>query len=139
MILKNLLRRKSRTLLTVLGISIGVAAIIGLGAMADGLEAGYSSMLGGSQADFVLSDPEAMDISLSSLDENLSIELADLPEVEAVSALLQGIVQVGNSPYFFVFSYPEDSFSLDRYDVIEGIGIYDHAAQNGTGRPVLLL
>ena len=48
MILKNLLRRKGRTLLTVLGISIGVAAIIGLGAMANGLQAGYSSMMSGS-------------------------------------------------------------------------------------------
>ena len=48
MFLKNLLRRKTRTALTVLGISIGVAAIIGLGALANGLQAGYSSMLSGS-------------------------------------------------------------------------------------------
>ncbi|TFH37861.1 MAG: ABC transporter permease, partial [Anaerolineales bacterium] len=55
MILKNILRRKGRTFLTVLGISVGIAAIVGLGALAEGFEAGYTSMLSGSSADLVLS------------------------------------------------------------------------------------
>ena len=33
MIIKNLFRRKGRTLLTLAGIAIGVAAIVGLGAL----------------------------------------------------------------------------------------------------------
>ena len=37
MVLKNLFRRKGRTLLTLTGIAIGVAAIIALGAMAEGM------------------------------------------------------------------------------------------------------
>jgi ABC-type antimicrobial peptide transport system permease subunit len=44
MVLKNLFRRKGRTLLTLVGIAIGVAAIIALGAMAEGMRAGYTSM-----------------------------------------------------------------------------------------------
>ena len=40
MIFKNLRRRKGRTFLTVLGISVGVAAIVALGALADGIQAG---------------------------------------------------------------------------------------------------
>jgi putative ABC transport system permease protein len=47
MIYKNLIRRKGRTILAVLGISIGVAAIIGLGALTEGLQAGYGSVLTG--------------------------------------------------------------------------------------------
>jgi ABC-type antimicrobial peptide transport system permease subunit len=39
MVIKNLIRRKGRTLLTILGVAIGVAAIISLGTLADGLEA----------------------------------------------------------------------------------------------------
>jgi hypothetical protein len=53
MIFKNLFRRKGRTILTLLGISIGVAAIVALGAMAEGLRAGYTAMASGSQADLV--------------------------------------------------------------------------------------
>jgi len=37
MILKNLLRRKGRTFLTVFGIAVGVAAIVALGVLADGV------------------------------------------------------------------------------------------------------
>jgi ABC-type antimicrobial peptide transport system permease subunit len=44
MVLKNLFRRKGRTLLTLVGIAIGVAAIIALEAMAEGMRAGYTSM-----------------------------------------------------------------------------------------------
>ena len=41
MIWRNLVRRKGRTILTILGVSIGIALIIGLGSLASGLEAGY--------------------------------------------------------------------------------------------------
>jgi ABC-type antimicrobial peptide transport system permease subunit len=37
MILRNLLRRKARTFLTLLGIAIGVAAVVALGAVGRGL------------------------------------------------------------------------------------------------------
>jgi ABC-type antimicrobial peptide transport system permease subunit len=90
MIIKNLLRRKIRTLLTVIAISIGVAAIVALGAMADGLRAGYGSMLSGSKADLVMSQPDAYDISFSVVDEKIADELAGMPEVAEVSGMLQG-------------------------------------------------
>lgn len=138
MILKNLLRRKARTALTVLGISVGVAAIVALGAMASALKAGYDSMLTGSKADLILSQPNAFDPSLSSVDETIGDDLAAMPEVKAVSSMLQGIVQAENSPYFYIFGYPEDSFILNRYPVIEGVGFADRQAQSLRGKPVIL-
>lgn len=138
MILKNLLRRKARTILTVLGISVGVAAIIALGAMADALKAGYDSMLTGSKADLILSQPNAFDPSLSSIDEKIGPELAAMPEVRAVSGMLQGIVQAERAPYFYIFGYPEDSFALNRYPVIDGVGFADREAQSKRGKPLIL-
>jgi len=64
MILRNLLRRKARTSLTVIGIAIGVAAIVALGVMAEGMRAGYAAMARGSQADLVLSQKGTMDITM---------------------------------------------------------------------------
>ncbi len=138
MILKNLLRRTGRTLLTVLGISIGVAAIIALGALADGIQTGYDSFLTGSKADLVLSQPDAMDISLSAVDEEIGPELAAMSEVTAVSGMLQGMVQTEDVPYFFVFGYPEDSFILSRFKIIEGVGLDDREVQRARGKPLLL-
>lgn len=138
MIFKNLLRRKGRTLLTVLGISIGVAAIIGLGALAEGLEAGYSSVMGGSQADLVLSDPDAFDIIMSAIDETVGDELRAMPEVEAVSGMMQGLVQTEGTPYFFVFAYDEGSFVLSRFNIVEGHALDSREAHAVRGRPILL-
>lgn len=138
MILRNLLRRKGRTLLTVLGISIGVAAIIALGALAEGLEAGYSSVLGGSQADFVLSEPDTFDIIMSSVDESIGPELAAMPEVAEVSGMVQGLVQAEDTPYFFVFAYTDGSFPLERFTVVEGLGLDSREAERARGKPLLL-
>src|SRR3990170_6105446 len=138
MVLKNLLRRKGRTLLTVLGISVGVATIIGLGALADGLESGYQNMLSGSQADLVLSQPDSFDISYSSVDQAIGGELNNMPEVAAASGFLQGFVQTEGIPYFFIFGYPEDSFILSRFQIISGTGLVSREVKLVRGKPILL-
>ena len=138
MVLKNLLRRKTRTLLTVTGIAIGVAAIIALGAMAEGLQSGYGSMLAGSKADLVISQPNSFDISYSSVDEGIQAELEAMPEVEAISGMLQGWSQTEGEPFFFVFGYPVDSFVLDRFNIIKGTGLGNYDARKLKGKPVLI-
>ncbi len=138
MIFKNLFRRKGRTFLTVLGISIGVAAIVALGALADGVQAGYDSFLTGSKADLVLSQAEAMDVSMSSIDESIGRDLLAMSEVAEVSAMMQGMTQTEGVPYFFVFGYPEDSFVLGRFKIIDGVGLDDHEAQRMHGKPLIL-
>jgi ABC-type antimicrobial peptide transport system permease subunit len=138
MVWRNLLRRKGRTVLTVLGVSIGVAVIIGLGSLGSGLQVGYSSMLAGSNADLILSEPDAYDLSMSSIDETVGPDLLAMPEVSAVSGMLQGLVQAENNPYFFVFGYPEGSFTLDRYHIIQGVDLYSLEATRERGRPMIL-
>lgn len=136
--IKNLLRRKIRTLLTVIGIAIGVAAIIGLGAMANGLESGYGSMLSGSTADLVLSQPGSLDISYSSIDEEVGKELANAPEVAEIVGMLEGFAQAENEPFFFVFGHPKDSFVLGRFQIVEGVGLDSREVQSVRGTPILL-
>jgi putative ABC transport system permease protein len=138
LILKNLFRRKGRTILTIAGVSIGVAAIVALGAMAEGFEASYNSMLSGSQADYVISQPDAFDISMSSVDEELGEKLEAMSEVEAVSGMLEGFVQAEGIPYFFVFGYPEDSYVLSRFQIVEGDPLDAPQSSRGQGKPLLL-
>jgi putative ABC transport system permease protein len=138
MVWKNLVRRKGRTILTILGVSIGIAIIIGLGSLAQGLQAGYSSMLSGSNADLILNEPDAYDLSMSSIDEQVGDEIQAMPEVDAVSGMLQGLVQAEGNPYFFVFGYPEGSFTLDRYNIIEGNALYSPEATRERGNPMIL-
>ncbi|MCJ7532177.1 MAG: ABC transporter permease, partial [Anaerolineales bacterium] len=138
MVLKNLFRRKLRNLLTALGIGVGVAAIIGLGALAQGLNSGYSSMMSSSQADLVLSQPDTMDVTYSAVDEEIGPQLLAMPEIKAVSGMLESYSQAESSPFFFIFSYPEDSFILKRFQVIEGVGLDSREAKQAHGTPILL-
>jgi len=138
MILKNLLRRKGRTILTVFAIAIGVATIVALGALADGVQTGYDSFITGSKADLVLSQNDAMDVSMSSLDESIGVELAAMAEVSDVSAMMQSFVQTETVPYFFVFGYPEDSFALGRFKIIEGVGLGSREADQARGAAIIL-
>lgn len=137
-ILRNLLRRKTRTLLTVLGISIGAAVIIGLGTMAEGFQAGYNNMMTGSKADFVLSQPDSYDISMSTVKEEIGEEVRSLPEVLEISGMTEGIVTTDDSPYFFVFGYPNDSFVLSKFIITDGIGLSSPKAVSSKGKPVIL-
>jgi ABC-type antimicrobial peptide transport system permease subunit len=138
LILKNLLRRKTRTFLTVLGISIGAAAIIGLGSLADGLQAGYNGMMTGSRADFVLSQPNSYDISMSTVREEVGKEILALPEVSKISGMTQGIVTTESVPYFFVFGYPADSFIMTKFAIVEGVDLNTPEANSSRGKPVIL-
>jgi putative ABC transport system permease protein len=138
MVFKNLLRRKGRTFLTVLAIAIGVAAIVALGALANGIQEGYDSFITGSKSDLVLSQSDAMDISLSSIDERIGVELAAMSEVAAVSGMVQSLVQTEVVPYFFVFGYPEESFILGRFNIVDGVGLESREAVNAHGKPIIL-
>jgi len=138
MIFKNLLRRKGRTILSIIGISVGVAAIVGLGALANGLSAGYDAFLTGSKADLIVSSPDAFDVSMSTVDESIANQLEAMSEVAAVSGMLEGIVKAEEIPLFFVFGYPEDSFILGRFNIIAGVGLGSREARSTRGNPVLL-
>ena len=138
MILKNLLRRKARTLLTILAISMGVMAIIALGSMAVGVEEGYGSMISGSKADLILHQPNTVDVSLSTVDEEVGDRLAAMPEIDKISPMVEGYVPTDASPYVFIFGYPDDSFLLDRFQIIEGVPFSDPLAKRQSGKPLLL-
>ena len=136
MVFKNLFRRKGRTILTLLGIAIGVAAIIALGAMAEGLQAGYTSMARGSQADLVLSQANAMDITMGSVEEAAAEQALAWPEVADVTGMLMGNVKAEDSPYFYIFGYDPQGFAIAHFKVVEGQELSE--ARGVRGKPCLL-
>ncbi|TAK11159.1 MAG: ABC transporter permease [Anaerolineae bacterium] len=138
MIWKNLVQRKGRTLLTVLGIGVGVMAIVILGSLAEGITSGYDSIVTGGNADLVLTQPDVLDVSLSGIDQDLEIQLLDMAEIAKVSGMVQGIVTAGDAPYFFIFGYSTDSFMLDRFTIQEGVGLDSPEAHTGRGTPIII-
>ncbi|HIP95958.1 MAG TPA: ABC transporter permease, partial [Anaerolineae bacterium] len=137
MIIKNLWRRKTRTLLTVFGITIGVAAIVALGALAEGLAAGYGALGGGSGADLLVAQADAVDIVFSTVDEEVGTALANMPGVETVSGMVYTFAATEGVPYFIVFGYEPDEFAIQHFKIVAGEGLTEQAARGG-GRPLIL-
>jgi ABC-type antimicrobial peptide transport system permease subunit len=136
MVFKNLFRRKGRTILTLVGIAIGVAAMVALGALGAGMAAGYQAMAGGSQADLVLSQADAWDPTMSVVEEHVGDELRAMPEVRQVAGMLMGNVSAqGGAKCFFIFGHDPDGFVIQHFRVVRGEGL---AARGVRGRPLLL-
>jgi ABC-type antimicrobial peptide transport system permease subunit len=136
MVFKNLFRRKGRTVLTLVGISIGVAAIIALGAVAGGLKSGFAAMSQGSQADLVLSQASAMSSLISSVDEALADKVRALPEVADVTGMLFTNALIDNETYLFIFGYDPDGFAIDHFRIVEGQSLAE--ARGVRGKPLIL-
>jgi len=119
MVLKNLLRRATRSLLTIAGIAIGVAAVVALGAMAQGIAKNYTSAVGLSN-DLLVTQANAYDIVFSSLDETIGDRLRAVPGVENVEAGVFGWINVDSIPYFLVYGYEPGSVAAAHYRIVEG-------------------
>ena len=136
MILKNLFRRKGRTILTLVGISIGVAAIVALGAVARGMQAGFSAMTQGSQADLVLTQADTLSALLSSVDQAVADDLRTWPEVADVDGVLLTNVLLEDSSYLFLFGHDPEGFAIAHFRIVEGQSLAEARAVRG--KPLVL-
>ncbi|HEX9118787.1 MAG TPA: ABC transporter permease, partial [Anaerolineae bacterium] len=119
MILHNLWRRPVRTLLTMAGIAIGVAAVVALSAMAEGLMRNYTSAIGLSN-DILVSQANAYDVLFSSLNEDLRLRIQAVPGVEVVEPGVYTWIATNEMPFFLLFGYETDSRALRHYRIVEG-------------------
>jgi ABC-type antimicrobial peptide transport system permease subunit len=140
MIFQSLFRRAIRTLLTTLGIAVGVAAVVALGALAEGFVTGYTAMAGGSGADLLVMQDDALDIMFSAVDQTTGGVLAGLSGVEQATAMIYTFAATDGAPYFIVYGYDPDGFAIGHFKIVEGEPLSRRAEnpRQGQGRPLLL-
>jgi ABC-type antimicrobial peptide transport system permease subunit len=102
------------------GIGIGVAAVIALGAMAQGIAEGYAAFAGGSGADLLVIQTDAGDLTLSSVDEQVGERIAQLADVRNVSGVIFNMVQLKTIPYFIIGGYDPEEIAIQHFKIIEG-------------------
>ncbi|MBL8094071.1 MAG: ABC transporter permease [Anaerolineales bacterium] len=120
MLIKNLWRRRTRTLLTALGVAIGVAAVIALTAFGEGMADGFQGVMAASEADLTVGQKDAMMLLFSSVDAEVGSELKQIPGVHAVAGTIVGFVQMTDAPYFVVMGEDPRGFAMARYRLIAG-------------------
>ncbi|HEX9074208.1 MAG TPA: FtsX-like permease family protein, partial [Anaerolineae bacterium] len=119
MALRNLLRQRTRTLLTTLAIGIGVGLVVALGGMGEGLLQQFSA-IGGQTGDLMITEAKASDISLAAIDDKVGRFAAGLPAVESVSGMLIGIAAAPGAPYFLAFGLDPTSFAIRHFAITDG-------------------
>ncbi len=136
MIFKNLFRRKGRTILTLIGIAIGVATIVALSSVAKGVRAGFAAMTQGSQADLILAQARGLSALVSSFDEAVADEVRALPEVADVDGMLYSNALIDGKSYLFVFGHNPQGFAIDHFRIREGQSLA--GARGVRGKPLIL-
>src|SRR5579863_494246 len=114
LIVNNLLRRMGRTLLTALGVGLGVATIVALLAVSDGLTqtaAGFAH-LGGS--DLGVFQAGVSDPTVSVLETSDVARLQRNSDVAAATPLLLIVSRVRHDPSAFVFGTDPSGFFAQR-------------------------
>src|SRR4051794_37533872 len=91
-ILKNMLRRGVRTVLTVLGLGIGIAAVVALLGIAWGFESSFMKLYSAKAIDLVIVKAGVSDRLTSNLDASVGDRIARVEGVRAVAGSLMDVV-----------------------------------------------
>lgn len=103
LIIKNLVRQRVRTTLTVLGIGVGITTVVALGAITAGLKATAGDLIRVGGADLMVAQKGAADLSFSTVSERELAALERTPGVARATGALMHFSQVGSSPFFLTF------------------------------------
>jgi putative ABC transport system permease protein len=120
LVLRNLFRQRVRTVLTVLGISIGITTVVALGAVTSGLKTTMGELVRGGGADFMVAQAGASDLTFSVVSERDVAALAARPDVERATGMLLEVADVGANPYFLIFGYERAGLAAERLRLLSG-------------------
>ncbi|RME43604.1 MAG: ABC transporter permease [Caldilineae bacterium] len=120
MALRNLWRRRGRSLLTLTGIAIGVGLIVSLGAMTEGTIRSFTAMNASTGAELMAMQAGVADMSFSAIDERIGRAIEAMPEVEEVSGLIFGVASTPDIPFVLVWGVEPTARVLAHYRIVEG-------------------
>lgn len=120
LIFKNLLRHRTRAILTILGISIGIATIVVFGLITSGLTDAIGNVIKPGNADFTVAKAGSADIVLSFLDEEQVETIRTTEGVQEIASFVFTISQSGGNPYFVIGGTDAEDLGLQGVKVVEG-------------------
>lgn len=118
-IVRGLLRRPVRTSLTLLGISIGIGAVVALVGLASGYEKSIVKQLDTIGIDIVVSNMSG-GIMPKVFDESLQARIAALPNVAEVTSVLMQMQSIEDAPMMMVSGREWGGFTWDKLRLVEG-------------------
>jgi putative ABC transport system permease protein len=115
LVFRNLIRQKIRTGLTVLGITIGITAVVALGIITESAKASTVELLRAGGSDFAVGRHGSADLTLSVVTADDLEKVRGYDEVEHASGVLLAFSRVGSNPFFAQLGI--DPADLDFFDL----------------------
>ncbi len=124
-LLKNLLRRKTRTLLTSCGVAVAVGTTIALLGLSDSFERGTLNDLQQRGIDIIVIEKGVLDQLSSDLQESAGEQIRAIPGVVAVEPAMVELVgysdpNTGNTINVLLQGWRPESFQFHEFEIIEG-------------------
>lgn len=134
LIIKNVRRQKTRTALTVLGISLGIATIVVLGILTGGLKKSYEGTIKSGQADFTMAQANVADFSFSSITDGQLKRIRSTKGVKNAVGVLMGFAQTQKNPFFTMFGIAREDIGLMGVKLTKGRYFKDDADELVAGK-----
>jgi len=118
-LIKDIFRKKTRAILTILGISIGVCVCIIMLGVGESIKNSFKDVYGKRQIDIVIQEKDQLSILLSRLDAGIAADVKKIPSVSDATATLLYIHKIKASAVP-VFGWEQESFLFDVVELVSG-------------------
>ncbi len=118
-VVRDLRRRPLRTILTIVGIAIGIAAVVALVGMASGYEKGIVKQLDVIGIDVIVSNMEG-GLMPKAFDEAILREIQTMPGVAEATSVLMQMLSVEDAPMIMVSGREWGGFTWEKLDLVRG-------------------
>ena len=119
-ILRNLVRQPVHAGLTLLGLSVGIATVVGLGAITSGVERSALLTIQAGDADFVVAQRTSAGLMFSSMTEEDWHRIEGRDGIELATGAVVFISRVGRDPYFRTIGLEPEQLSEVAPPLVEG-------------------
>lgn len=120
LILKNLLRRRSRSLLTIIGIAIGIGAVVALTSLAWGFERGWTNVYKARGTDLIVTKTTTRSAMPAPFSATIANELRALPKVREAAGILSDMFSVEDSPALVVIGWESGTSLWEHLNLVQG-------------------
>ncbi|MBE3133847.1 MAG: ABC transporter permease [Acidobacteria bacterium] len=119
-VVKNLLRRPVRSLLTLVGIAIGIGAVVALTSLAWGFERTWTNTYRARGADLIVAKITSRDPLPTPFPSTAVAEMARLEGVQAAAGVMSDVMSIEDSPVMLVVAWQLDTFIWDHLRLRQG-------------------
>lgn len=120
LIMKNPFRNKTRSALAIFGIAIGIATIVALGIITDGLKSSSEETLKTGGSDFIVIESNVSNVIMSSIDEKYVSEISKIEGIKRASGVIMSFQSVEENPYFALTGVKSDDLEFSDIKITKG-------------------